>query len=342
MRITILDTATVFEMTDPNGEPTTICRNDLVPDDSTLWLDAVVDQARDLVGGDWNDNPVTVVATDPGSAALLADILVADGAEVQFGRLARPDDEGIVGSESGAPTEVAFRIRRPRTGRRHRSTFRPTLFHIAVVVIVLCVAGVAWWSAAPDAEDTDTVGGTGVPTSSVTRPSAAAEKILRGQPMEPTPDPPTPAPAPVGGVVLEAGNIRVMTPAGYVLNPGDRGGVTATGPDPDLRIHLSADPLLGTPPGIVLEEVSMQVETDPVLHRSDRAGRRPGAEVVTYRESPGDGSFVEWITWVEDGHQMSVGCHTRISSTVSQRAICRMATDSVGLRKEEIPEFSPE
>ena len=48
-------------------------------------------------------------------------------------------------------------------------------------------------------------------------------------------------------------------------------------------------------------------------------------------EDPGDGSAVEWTTWVEGDHQLSVGCHSREEPTTIQKAACRMAVESATL-----------
>ena len=338
MRITILATATVFELTDTEGGQQTIFRNDLVPDDSPRWLDAVVAEAKDLLGGAWEGGRVTVIATDPDSAGLLTDVLIADGAEVDDGVLQTSvGDRGGAHRVTGGPADGVPAIRRPRSGSRHRAPFRPSLFHAAIVAVVLGVVAVSWWSLREEITPVEESGMTDtvpVPTPTVTSVAASGSTSSHPGPGAPV-KPPGPQP---GSVVLEAGGISVALPAGYILNPGKAGGVMATGPDPDLRIHLAADPALGLPPESILEEASMRVETDPVLHRSDRAGLRPGVQAVAYREDPGDGSFVDWITWVDQDHQMSVGCHTRIAPTVAQRAICRMAVNSVVLRKEENPE----
>ncbi|MBV7292691.1 type VII secretion-associated protein [Corynebacterium sp. TAE3-ERU16] len=338
MRITILATATVFELTDTEGGQQTIFRNDLVPEDSPRWLDTVVAEAKDLLGGTWEGARVTVIATDPDSAGLLTDVLLADGAEVDDGVLQTSvGDRGGAHRVTDVPADGVPTIRRPRSGSRHRAPFRPTLFHSAIVAVVLGVVAVSWWSLRDEispVEESERAGTVPVPTPTV--PSATAPGSTSPHP-EPAVSAKPPDPQP-GSVVLEAGGISVALPAGYILNPGKTGGVMATGPDPDLRIHLASDPALGLPPETILEETSMRVETDPVLHRSDRAGLRPGVQAVAYREDPGDGSFVDWITWVDQDHQMSVGCHTRIAPTVAQRAICRMAVNSVVLRKEENPE----
>ncbi|MBI8999445.1 type VII secretion-associated protein [Corynebacterium sp. CCM 9185] len=334
MRITILATATVFELTDTEGGQQTIFRNDLVPDDSPQWLDAVVDEAKGLIGGDWVRCPVTVVAADPDSAELLSDVLLADGAEVD-----REDLQPSVRGTDGAHTRHAgqlrgeLTIRRPRSGSRHRAPFRPTFFHAAVVAVVLGVVAVSWWSLGDGGDGPEET--TAPESSAVVSSTTLTEET---HPRQESESPETPPETPSGSVVLDAGNISVTMPDGYILNPGATGDVMATGPDPDLRIHLAADPGLGLPPETILEEVAMRVATDPVLHRADRAGLRPAVEAVTYREDPGDGSFVDWITWVEEDHQLSVGCHTRTAPTVAQRAICRMAVNSVVLRKDAPPE----
>jgi len=112
----------------------------------------------------------------------------------------------------------------------------------------------------------------------------------------------------------------------------DREGLLlATGDDPDLRIRLAADPVFTVPPEEVEAQIHAMIDTDDTLHPLDPERAARGLQVIRYRETPGDGSEVTWHTWIEDAHQLSVGCHTRTEPTLPQKAACRMAFDSVEL-----------
>ncbi|KQB84258.1 hypothetical protein Cocul_01055 [Corynebacterium oculi] len=192
-----------------------------------------------------------------------------------------------------------------------------------MVGIVVAVLGLSWWAmgetssvgVAPKAQQ---IVGSAVPRDKEETASATAE----------------PTPVPPSLVVHEIGRIRVSTPVGF---RGEIEGedVVFRGEDEGLRIRIAADPVLGVPAEVVMDEVRETVERDPTLSEANSPGLpqgdNPHEEKVTYREEPGDGSVVQWSTWVEAGHHMSVGCHTREASTVVQRAACRVAEESVGL-----------
>lgn len=75
---------------------------------------------------------------------------------------------------------------------------------------------------------------------------------------------------------------------------------------------------------MLLKELHAEIEADPALGEAhEEAGR------LSYKEDPGDGSKIAWMTWADKDHQLSVGCHTRYEANVVQKAACRMAVESL-------------
>jgi hypothetical protein len=86
-------------------------------------------------------------------------------------------------------------------------------------------------------------------------------------------------------------------------------------------------------PAAVRREVEEMVEHDPQLTaQSDEQMRGPEIVTQTYREDPGDGSSVLWVTWVQQNNQVSVGCHSKTNATIPQKAACRMAVETLQLK----------
>ncbi|WPF66522.1 MULTISPECIES: type VII secretion-associated protein [unclassified Corynebacterium] len=229
---------------------------------------------------------------------------------------------------SSASGRDALALMKGRTGKHTRGGDEPlwrrfTWIHLAMVGIIAAVVGLSWWTMGrsttlgtePKAQG---IVGSPVPVAAEESEGAAA-----------SPQGPASSSPPI--VVHEIGRVRASTTAGF---RGDMEGedVVFRGEDEALRIRVSADPVFGVPAEAVLREVMETVEHDPTL-----SGVEPGAppqgekEKVRYREEPGDGSVVEWVTWVEAGHHVSVGCHTREASTVVQRAACRIVEESTGV-----------
>ena len=201
------------------------------------------------------------------------------------------------------------------------------IFHLAIAVVIIAVAGASWWAiGARDSADSDAASGD-------SRPQPRAAEPSRDTAVESVPNSPesgaTGAAEP-GGDELHPGEKRldiegmsVVVPTGFHTKVED-GLVTATGEDPNLRILLAADEMFNVPADALFKEIRAQVDEDPALRdATDKAGR------LSYTEDPGDGSLVEWTTWEDRGHQMSVGCHTRHNSNAVQKAACRMATESL-------------
>lgn len=305
LTITVLDTATIFE------GPDTVYRYDL-PGTGIIdgWaLPAVLDQAKELCSQNWPDIEVIVDADDPTTEVLTRSLL-------NKGVAAYPSE---VLREKALPEPEEVPLTRPtrRAGRHRLDSFPVEPFHVMVGVVVLAILGLSWWvvggspaPAAPVASPVPT--GTAVPTVTSVAPVTSASS---------TPEP---------RAVLEHESLRVEVPRGFHLE--DREGLLlATGDDPDLRIRLAADPVFTVPPEEVEAQIHAMIDADETLHplEPERAAR--GLQVIRYREAPGDGSEVTWHTWIEDAHQLSVGCHTRATPTLPQQAACRMAFDSVEL-----------
>lgn len=333
--VTLLEEATVFEGAD------TVYRYDLVPPvlQEPWALGALVEQAQALCEGDRVQAEVQAEEQHEEAAAavtqaLRAAGLMGDGGEETEPSAAEEEQNGCApgSGRRGDPLDV---LARPREIPRHRHAdgngegawwraawLRLTWWHAAMVGVVLAVAGLSWWSLgdgtavgiAPQA------GGEGEPAVSYTEPRAEEdERRVEEGTARPT-------------VVHEVGAIRVSTPEGFRADLAD-GVAILTGRDADLRILVSADPLFSVPPGEVLREVAAEVGGDPTLGDLDPPEPpREEGQKMRYREEPGDGSQVQWSTWVESGHHMSVGCHTKGRPTVVQKASCRIAEESVGLR----------
>ncbi|WP_018297730.1 type VII secretion-associated protein [Corynebacterium lubricantis] len=123
-------------------------------------------------------------------------------------------------------------------------------------------------------------------------------------------------------VILNEAGLSVELPVGFqLLADGDMW--KAEGDDPDLRLQLAVDDLFGLPPEELLSQVESEIEMDPELSLISVDAAR-----IEYHQNAPDGSEATWITWVEDGKQVSLGCHTRVAPSTVQRATCTMARDS--------------
>lgn len=310
LTITVLDSATIFE------GPDTVYRYDL-PGTGIIdgWaLAAVIDQAKELCSLDWPDVEIIVDADDPTTEVLTRTLLnkgvAAYPSDVLHETpLPEPDGEVVI----TRPTEEAGR-------HRLRAGIRP--FHLVIAAVVAVIMGLSWW----------VVGGQSIPaeeaapppsvTTGPETPEKSTEKRSTAESTSSEPGPPQ--------TVLEHELLRLTAPAGFRLE--DRGdGLMAVGEDPELRIHLAADPVYSVPTEAVETQIHAMVDADATLHPLDPERAARGLQIIRYRELPGDGSEVTWSTWIEHGHQLSVGCHTRRSPTVPQEAACRMAIDSVEL-----------
>lgn len=312
LTITVLESATIFE------GPDTIYRYDL-PGTGIIdgWaLAAVVDQAKELCSLDWPDVEIIVDADEPTTEVLTRTLL-------NKGVAAYPS-EVLHETPLPEPAEEVDVTRPTQRAGRHRLRGGVQPFHLVTAAVVLAIVGLSWWVVG----GTSNADGQPAPTPIRTGNSSVAdttpEESTAGEGTSVSREP-EPAKA-----VLEHEHLRVVVPAGFHLE--DRGdGLLATGEDPALRIHLAADPVYSVPAEAVAAQIHTMVEGDDTLHPLEPERGARGLEVIRYRELPGDDSEVTWSTWVEDGHQLSVGCHTRREPTIPQEAACRMAVDSIEL-----------
>ncbi|MEJ5927962.1 type VII secretion-associated protein [Corynebacterium sp. H128] len=294
IKVTVLENATIFEAEEQ------IHRYDL-PSSGILagWaVAAVVDQVKTIADARWPDIEVAV-AGNQRAIEVLTRTLLNKG-------VAAYDAEAL---EEDKTVEEELPIERPTKGRRRLATPMPSLFHVLLAGVILTVLGISWW------------GMGAMPEGSV-----AAERPASTSDM-PSASPPS---SPEGGtVVTEYDRVRMQLPVGFVLAPREDGLLVATGPDPELRVIVAIDPTFGIDAGKVRTEIAAMVADDPLLTEQPNRNIRPAEPTVEYVEDPGDGSRVAWVAWVATGHQFSVGCHSKTELTVSQRATCRMAVESL-------------
>lgn len=326
LTITVLDTATIFE------GPDTVYRYDLPGTGVTEgWaLAAVIDQAKELCSLHWPEVEVIVDADEPTTELLTRTLL-------NKGVAAYPTEALRETALPAEPEDHEVEITRPTAGGRHRfhggglgTRLGLHPFHLAIVAVIIAVGAVSWWAIdnqsggpAPGPEADAVVAAHTEPGE---REAVAGEEATAPGAEEPDDEA-----GPSIGVVLEHSGLRLAAPVGFHVD--DRGdALLATGDDPDLRIHLAADPVHNVPAEAVHRAIETMVADDPTLdglHRDEDPGR--GGEVLVYQELPGDGSEVAWSTWVTAGHQFSVGCHTRTAPTLPQQAACRMAVESLAM-----------
>lgn len=296
MKIEVLETATVFE-----GEET-VYRYDLTAPGISAGGECakeVVDQTQELMGEAWGKEPVRIDAPSNVVAVLTA-------AFAGVGVLVQGD--------------VEKRNIEPHTARRLHipppvESQRPVWFYPALGLVVCCVGAACWWSMRP--EQPMAKGGVAASVSATPKAQAVSQ---------------APEPEPLPGVELVHGPVRVRLPEGFHIHERDDGALTASGPDAELRILLAVDPAYGVSSDAVYHEVELMIERDPALtlHSGERF-RDHAVRTIDYREDPGDGTFVSWVTWVEADHQFSIGCHTKTEPTIPQLAACRMAAGTLQL-----------
>lgn len=337
--VTVMDGATVFEGTD------TTYRYDItgaaIADGAAL--DDAVELIKELSGGQWPNCTVGLVADPSGTettrsalVTLMRHLRLSGVTVLSAGQLddytapatdeffpVSPDDDDVsevaeekVGSlgRSDDPVPAVRIVDKPSQKRR----LEP--FHALVAVVVVALIGVSLWAVGIFSRDTQTQA---APATDTVSTSAVLPSTTESVPASvPTSEAAAPTTADTG-VLLERSGLRVTLPRGFDTSEED-GLVTATGEDPDLRVLLAADPLYSVPAQALFAELREEIAGDPTL---DLPEEKDGK--FSYVENPGDDSQVTWTTWVADGQQMSVGCHSRQEPTRAHRAACRMAVDSL-------------
>lgn len=344
--ITILDAATIFE------GPETVYRYDL-PGSGIVegWaLGQVMDQISKMAGSSWPDVEACVVADSSGTdIAQEATTIICRQLEVTGVHLIEPEPAisplaasdplsphrlpATEVTESAPPTTVmetpAYEEPvTPSWSDRLRGWLGAIdIFHVAIAVVVIAVAGASWWAIGAQASsDDDSVADASHSQSRAAEPHRDEEaESAPNSPHSGAPGTPDSGSAELnpGEKRLDVEGMSVVVPSGFHTKVED-GLVTATGEDPNLRILFAADEMFNVPADALFKEIHVQVDEDPALRdATEKAGR------LRYTEDPGDGSLVEWTTWEDRGHQMSVGCHTRHNANAVQKAACRMATESL-------------
>ncbi|AIG63698.1 hypothetical protein CATYP_02260 [Corynebacterium atypicum] len=308
--ITATEAATIFQADDE------VYRNDLPLSGITHgWaIPAIVEQARQLFAETWPEIEVVVDAPEPELEALIRAFVVKGAAAypadtVREQPLPVPDDLG--GPQPGSGTAAVGRF---------------GVFHLALVVVVLLIAGLSWWAiAATTAAPVGQESARRVPgerdaavRSSTPAPSAPANSAPAEGPAEPT-------------MLHELDTARLVTPAGYRARSDD-GAWVLEGPDPDSRIRVVIEPTHGVPKNLVLDALREGIAHDPQLAPAPAPDSAPQA--VSYTEQPGDGSQTTWASWVDAGFLISVGCQTRTSATYAQRGACALVWESVSIEEQ--------
>ncbi|WKD59808.1 type VII secretion-associated protein [Corynebacterium caspium] len=341
--VTVQDNATIFD------GPANLYRYDL-PGSGIVegWaLLAVVEQIRQLSPTAWPEVEVVVDA-----APDIADILIRT--LVNKGAAAYPADLVLETSSATGPLpEVSsdpFSALRHQKGRKTPAQFslkellswRPERGHLLIIVVALIGGTIAFWSISRS-----TGGSANNPDSLIV--SAQEKNSLKSTPDSQSPaeaaksaptlvatpslnSPPTSVPE-SKEIEIQDGGLYLKAPPGFKLHREPDFWILS-GTDDSLRIRLAADLLPGENLTRVLSNIRDTIQTDPQLEllKSDAALGKPAgisSEVVAYRELPGDGSQYHWVTWLKDGYQLSVGCHSRSIPTANQRAICRTVVESV-------------
>ncbi len=298
MVITVLDTATIFEGAE------SVYRYDL-PGSGIIegWaVTEVLEQAKTLLPT-WPEVEITIDA-DPE----ILDILTACLTEESVQSAAKPEAE----LESELPEiidEAAPTVPLPRAGDNSFFPSGNLLLYVAMGAVILTICGVAWWAVEN-------------PKNLNPTPVATADVAPTGEHTTPELE------------IMSHGVIQLELPRGFQIqtDPVDATFATATGQDPELRILLAYDPLNDATKEAILAEVHETIQRDPALDPSDRLSSGKPDEIV-YVEKPEDGSQVLWAVWVDTGHLISIGCHTKTGeANIPQRATCRQVAQTVSVR----------
>ncbi|MBP3088651.1 type VII secretion-associated protein [Corynebacterium sp. sy017] len=329
--ISVIDTATIFERSGADS----VYRYDLPASGVTLgWaLEAIADQARTMLAAIWSDAEIAVDAT-----AEVAEHLVGYFVERGINAYAA---EVIREQELPDTAQSYEEIQRPRKSVQRNIFSWVNPLRLAIIFVVVMVIILSWITLGKEtkenthnsvyeaqAQEDATEQRSGSRISEETKERAKHSKNQEKQQDS-------------GQVVLESEVLLVSLPMGFHWEEKMESGqvdtnqiLTATGQDKDLRILLSIEPMHDLSPQQIIDEMRTTIDLDPTLSHTAPLETKRGKEHIGYRESPGDGSTVQWSVWVENASIYSVGCHVRAQETlnISQRATCRMAIESVAPR----------
>ncbi|BAU94978.1 hypothetical protein N24_0716 [Corynebacterium suranareeae] len=293
--ITVLETVTIFD------GPETIYRYDLTAEGILDgWaLPAVLDQTQQIAADNWPSVDVVVDATDAVVEALTT-MFSSKGVKCS----------GVEIEVEKPPVEQAPKIDRPTSGKQVRHFYGIKPLHLVLVsVLVGSIAGVWLISGFMGPVDSP-------PVDKVVEIETEEASISN----QPQPQP----------TVLVTEDLLIEAPFGFELR-SDGQSRYLEGPDPNLRIHIGVDPLHGADAELVAEELRRLIADDPVLEEIP-AGQWGEKTTIDYRETPGDGSNVLWVTWFGADRQFNVGCHSKAAETLVHKAQCRSVIEHLTLK----------
>ncbi|AKK04874.1 type VII secretion-associated protein [Corynebacterium mustelae] len=318
--ITVLDTASIFE-----GKETAY-RYDLpAAGIRDGWaMPAIIEQTQKLLNPGWPDVTIGIdAATDVTEQLIRA--LACEGASATAidDFMEEPLPDGIPGPvvDLGVqPPTTMFPPQRlvpsaAESKSRRQSKLTVYGLYAAMVLVVVGVCLVSWWAVSTD----QSAAVPPAPAADSARETAASQRIT---PATVPPEAPT--------TRYEYGHVALRLPAGFRVEDGPKPGLfRAIGTDENLRVLVAIDPLFDADPAAVVTELETLIANEEVMTKVKPLGIGRGPE-IGYQETPGDGSGVLWVAWVDGEHLFSVGCQTRNGVwTIPQKSICRQAAESL-------------
>lgn len=219
---------------------------------------------------------------------------------------------------------VQLVARKPKRHRHAKAGWRPRPFQILVAAGIAVTSLSGWWvvNRYSGADEDGGVGDGGAVITADAAGDRSDDDAFGGD-----------ATAEIPQMVHEHSGLRLVTPRGFVIGDSSQPGVfAATGEDPNLRIYVTTDQLHDDAAAqidhdAVLTDIMQTVKSSPDLHEGQRE-QEPRAQ-VRYVENPGDGSRIAWTSWVEGNHQLTVGCHSRHTTTEKQKQACELVVGSL-------------
>lgn len=281
---------------------------------------ASTDAEYDTESADPDTGPLAAVSTPQGGEHAAATRRGDDAfAAARAGVNQRAAEKQSVGSNF-----VQLVARKPKRHRHAKAGWRPRPFQI-LVAAGIAVTGLSGWWVVDRYSGADEDGGVGDGSAVITADAAGDRSdgdAFGGD-----------ATAEIPQMVHEHSGLRLVTPRGFVIGDSSQPGVfAATGEDPNLRIYVTTDQLHDDAAAqidhdAVLTDIMQTVKSSPDLQEGRR--EHEPREQVRYVENPGDGSRIAWTSWVEGNHQLTVGCHSRHTTTEKQKQACELVVGSL-------------
>lgn len=281
---------------------------------------ASTDAEYDTESADPDTGPLAAVSTPQGGAHAAATRRGDDAfAAARAGVNQRAAEKQSVGSNF-----VQLVARKPKRHRHAKAGWRPRPFQILVAAGIAVTSLSGWW-VVDRYSGADEDGGVGDGGAVITADAAGDRSdgdAFGGD-----------ATAEIPQMVHEHSGLHLVTPRGFVIGDSSQPGVfAATGEDPNLRIYVTTDQLHDDAAAqidhdAVLTDIMQTVKSSPDLQEGRR--EHEPREQVRYVENPGDGSRIAWTSWVEGNHQLTVGCHSRHTTTEKQKQACELVVGSL-------------